>query len=141
MLLAINSLSLTDGRGPTRSSSARLISYTRPGLVRRPLRYNELKTVILNLLTTEGWCDSSRIIERARSESGLSASARAIRMALLRYHRYGLVHRERRHGEYVYRLSGRGAKRLVWLRGLPTDQPADPVDFSAHSRLAGPDPS
>ena len=92
------------------------------------LRYNQLKTVILDLLTTEGWCDSNRIIERARSESGLSGSTRAVRMALLRYHRHGLLHREWRRGEYVYKLSDRGARRLMWLKGLTTGSRRTPGD-------------
>lgn len=90
---------------------------------RQELRYNELKTVILHVLTTDGWCDSNRIIERLGLEAGLSASPRAVRMALLRYHRHGLLHREWRHGEYVYKLSDRGASRLLWLKGLATPQP------------------
>jgi DNA-binding PadR family transcriptional regulator len=106
-----------------------------------PLKYNELKTAILDLLTTEGWCDSNQIIERARSESGLSASSRAVRMALLRYHRHGLLHREWRRGEYVYRLSDRGARRLVWLRGLTPDQLTGSVDALMRSRLDGSNPS
>jgi hypothetical protein len=98
-------------------------------LLRTGMKYNELKSTILNLLTTEGWCDSNRIIERARSESGLAASSRAVRMALLRYHRHGLLHREWRRGEYVYKLSDRGARRLVWLRGLTPDQLAAPSNL------------
>ena len=105
------------------------------------LKYNELKTAILDLLTTEGWCDSNQIIERARSEAGLSASSRAVRMALLRYHRHGLLHREWRQGEYVYRLSDRGARRLVWLRGLTSDQLTGSVGPMMRSRLDGPNPS
>jgi hypothetical protein len=104
------------------------------------LRYNELKTVILDLLTTEEWCGSNRIIERARSESGLSGSSRAVRMALLRYHRYGLLHREWRRGEYVYKLSDRGARRLAWLKGLSADRLMGDV-ATARSRLDGPNPS
>ncbi|MCJ7457265.1 hypothetical protein MUP07_11090 [Candidatus Bathyarchaeota archaeon] len=102
------------------------------------MRYNELKTAILQVLTTEGWCDSNRVIERARSELRLPATPRAIRMALLRYHRYGLLHREWRSGEYSYRLSDRGARRLVWLRGLATNQPAD---VAASKKLSGLDRS
>ena len=105
------------------------------------MKYNELKTTILNLLTTEGWCDSNRIIERARSESGLPTSSRAVRMALLRYHRYGLLHREWRQGQYVYRLSDRGARRLIWLRGLTPDQLTDSVGSMTRSRLNGPNPT
>ncbi len=86
------------------------------------MRYNELKTIVLQILTTDGWCDSNRIIERVQSEGGCKASPRAVRMALLRYHRYGLVHREWRSGEYAYRLSDRGAGRLLWLKGMLTDQ-------------------
>ena len=105
------------------------------------LRYNQLKTVILDLLTTEGWCDSNRIIERAQSESGLSGSTRAVRMALLRYHRHGLLHREWRRGEYVYRLSNRGARRLVWLKGLATDQSTNAGASTIRSGFDGANPS
>jgi DNA-binding PadR family transcriptional regulator len=141
MLLGITSLSLNHMGGQQRSSYANLIFHLRITPRWRALRYNELKTAILNLLTTEGWCDSNRIIERARSESGLSASSRAVRMALLRYHRHGLLHREWRRGEYVYRLSDRGARRLVWLRGLTTDELAGSVESMTHSGLNGPNPS
>jgi DNA-binding transcriptional ArsR family regulator len=106
-----------------------------PGLQQRPLRYNELKTAVLHVLTTEGWCDSNRIIDRTRSELGLSLSSRAVRMALLRYYRYGLLHREWRRGEYAYRLSDRGATRLLWLRGLATVESTSPVDSKLSSRL------
>jgi len=88
----------------------------------RQLRYNQLKAVVLQILTTDGWCDSNRIIERVQSEVGLSSSPRAVRMALLRYHRYGLLHREWRRGEYVYKLSDRGAGRLLWLKGMTTSR-------------------
>jgi len=88
----------------------------------RQLRYNQLKTMVLQILTTDGWCDSNRVIERVQSEVGLSASPRAVRMALLRYHRYGLLHREWRRGEYLYRLSDRGAGRLLWLKGMATSR-------------------
>ena len=52
----------------------------------------------------------------------MSTSPRAVRMALLRYHRYGLLHREWRHGQYQYRLSDRGARRILWLKGLAVDK-------------------
>jgi hypothetical protein len=110
--------------------------------VEEALRYNQLKTVILGLLTTEGWCDSNRIIERVQSEFGLLGSTRAVRMALLRYHRHGLLHREWRRGEYVYRLSDRGARRLVWLKGLATDQSTDAgASSTMRSGLDGANPS
>jgi len=108
---------------------------------RTALRYNELKTIILHILTTEGWCNSNQIIARVRSELGRSASSRAVRMALVRYHRHGLLHREWHGGAYVYRLSDRGARRLVWLRGLATDRTAASLDSSTLSGLGGTDPS
>ena len=101
------------------------------------MKYNELKAAILHLLTTDGWCESNRIIARARSELGLSASPRAVRMALLRYNRYGLVHREWRGGEYVYRLSDRGAKRLVWLRDTAAIESTGSDANRVSSRLSG----
>lgn len=97
------------------------------------MKYNELKTTVLQVLTTEGWCDSNRIIERAQSELGLSASPRAVRMALLRYHRHGLLLREWRRGEYAYKLSDRGASRLLWLQGLASNQSRAPSLSKMHS--------
>lgn len=80
------------------------------------MRYNELKTAVLEVFTTEGWCTSSQVMEKVRLSKGLEASPRALRMALLRYHRQGLLHREWRRGEYAYKLSDRGAQRLLWLK-------------------------
>ena len=104
-----------------------------------PVRYNQLKTAVLHVLTTEGWCDSNHIIERARIELGLSVSSRAVRMALLRYHRYGLIHREWRRGQFAYSLSDRGAKRLVWLREISTTQPVESSGPKTSSSLGGTD--
>ena len=43
-------------------------------------------------------------------------SRESISMALLRYHRYGLVNRRRNgSGVYLYSISDKGLERLYWL--------------------------
>ena len=44
----------------------------------------------------------------------------AVRMALVRYYKQGLLNRERRSGMFVYSISERGLRRLEWLESLET---------------------
>jgi len=62
--------------------------------------------------------DSRDVAQRLRDEHKEDASIRAIQMALMRYWRQGLLHRERRGGRYVYMLSHKGGRRLLWLKGI-----------------------
>jgi DNA-binding transcriptional regulator PaaX len=41
---------------------------------------------------------------------------KAIQMALLRYHRQGLLNRRKNGKYYLYKISERGKTRLKWLR-------------------------
>lgn len=81
-------------------------------------RYNEMKKVVLGLFTPEGLMTSQDVVRRLRDEHRSDVTIRAVQMALMRYCRQGLLHRERRGGRYVYLLSKKGARRLLWLKGV-----------------------
>ncbi len=42
----------------------------------------------------------------------------AVRMALVRYYKQGLLNREKRAGTFTYSISDRGQRRLQWLESL-----------------------
>lgn len=68
--------------------------------------------------------DSCDVAQRLRDERRVDTSIRAVQMALMRYWRQGLLHRDRRGGRYVYMLSDKGSRRLVWLKGTRTQSEA-----------------
>jgi len=76
--------------------------------------YNERKIEILRCVET-GWCTPENVLDIC--QKGKSTTISSIQMALLRYHRQGLLHRRKtgRHREYEYRISERGEERLKWL--------------------------
>ena len=78
------------------------------------MHYNELKRLILKTLSDQGLKDSSAVASELEA-LGVKLDMHAIRMALMRYYKQGLLGRERTSGKYVYRLSERGVRRLVWL--------------------------
>lgn len=80
--------------------------------------YNEMKQLVLTLFTSDGPMDGFDVAQRLRDEHRVEASIRAVQMALMRYWRQGLLHRERREGRYVYALSEKGGRRLLWLKGV-----------------------
>lgn len=59
--------------------------------------------------------DSLTVSDRLLNEKEIAISINALRMALLRYHKQGLLAREWRSGEYQYLLTAKGAARLEWL--------------------------
>ena len=83
-------------------------------------KYNEMKKFVLSLLTTDGLITSHDVARRLRDEHRVDTSIRAVQMALMRYWRQGLLHRERREGRYVYTLTEKGGRRLLWLKGIGT---------------------
>jgi len=91
------------------------------------LSRNKLKHLILKSLKMEaGWTTAEALLLRLMEEGNYFASVRAVRMALLRYNRQGLIHRRRSKGRYEYLLSSKGARRLEWLQGQQfTDFPKD----------------
>ena len=77
--------------------------------------YNELKRVLLRSLADAGPTDSSSLLERLSTTGIGNFEIHAIRMALVRYYRQGLLTRVRIGGEFRYSLSSRGVSRLKWL--------------------------
>jgi len=87
--------------------------------------YNELKRLILSLFTVESSLDGQDVVERLRKEGKSDITVRAVRMALMRYCRQGLLHREKHAGRYMYSLSDKGAGRLRWLESTEMQLKAD----------------
>lgn len=81
------------------------------------LDYNQLKRVLLRTLADTGPIDSATLFQKLTSVGKQQFEIHAVRMALVRYYRQGLLKRERAGGQFMYALSGRGAARLRWLEG------------------------
>jgi len=81
------------------------------------LDYNQLKRVLLRTLADNGPTNSTTILEKLNSTGQERFEIHAVRMALVRYYRQGLLRRERSGGEFSYALSTRGIARLRWLEG------------------------
>ena len=81
-------------------------------------RYNELKKSILALFIPNRSLSSLEVVDRLREERKIVSSVRAVQMALMRYARWGLLHRERSGGVYRYSLSEKGTRRLQWFQSL-----------------------
>lgn len=79
------------------------------------MEYNELKLLLLALLVKEEGMDSTSL-SRELSESGLKVEIHAVRMAVMRYYKLGLLKRTRSGGMYIYSLTERGTRRLHWLQ-------------------------
>ena len=81
------------------------------------LDYNQLKRVLLRTLADTGPADSITLLQKLASVEGGQFEIHAVRMALVRYYRQGLLNRERTGGQFRYALSSRGTARLRWLEG------------------------
>jgi DNA-binding transcriptional regulator PaaX len=77
--------------------------------------YNELKLRVLQILAGRERMSSGSIAMELRASTGLVIDIHALRMALMRYHKQGLLKRERGGGMFAYTLSERGLQRLRWL--------------------------
>ncbi len=78
--------------------------------------YNELKELLLQLLSEMGPLDSNSIAKKLPDAGKTGLDIHAIRMALMRYYKQGLLKRQRAAGVYSYTLTERGLRRLSWLR-------------------------
>jgi hypothetical protein len=81
---------------------------------KRVLDYNELKKQVLNLLVDYHEIASDEM-RRALEKSNTILSDKAMKMALLRYTRQGLLVRSKKTGVYRYRLTEKGSARRDWL--------------------------
>jgi DNA-binding transcriptional regulator PaaX len=80
------------------------------------LNFNELKVPVLQLLVKHGSMDGVTVAKRLAESHALSIDIHAVRMALMRYYKQGLVRRERSGGVFKYTISQRGVQRLRWLQ-------------------------
>ena len=81
------------------------------------LEYNQLKRLILRALAQEAK-DSLTLVAQLSHEGVGHFEIHAVRMALVRYYKQGLLNRERRGGMFTYSISERGRRRLDWLESL-----------------------
>jgi len=88
------------------------------------LDYNELKLIILQVLSRRGPMDSSSLASELSESRPAALDIHALRMALMRYYKQGLLTRERSGGMFTYALTDRGVRRLRWLeqQGRGTDR-------------------
>ena len=82
------------------------------------LDYNQLKLKILELFGPSQEFESSEVLKLVLSKSEGEHQDKAIKMALLRYWRQGLLQRERRGRSFYYALTERGEARRTWLRSI-----------------------
>jgi DNA-binding transcriptional regulator PaaX len=80
------------------------------------LDFNKLKVPILELLVEDGAMDGTDLSKRLVESNQIVIDIHALRMALMRYYRQGLLRRERSGGVFKYRISQRGVQRLRWLQ-------------------------
>jgi DNA-binding transcriptional regulator PaaX len=86
------------------------------------LDYNQLKRVILRALADTGPMESASLFQNLTSGGGADRfEIHAVRMALVRYFRQGLLKRVRSGGQFKYSLSSRGISRLQWLEEQTRD--------------------
>jgi len=79
------------------------------------LDYNVLKLRILRLLSKTGPVDSGSLASTIGETKETAMDIHALRMALMRYYKQGLLKRERAGGMFTYTLTERGIQRLRWL--------------------------
>ena len=78
------------------------------------MEFNELKIMVLEILEESEAMSSDEILYSL--DDDVEIDPKALQMALLRYHRQGLLHREKRGRNYYYEITERGIDRLNWLR-------------------------
>jgi len=77
--------------------------------------YNELKIPVLQVLLENGPSNSTSVVRKLSESKGITLEIHALRMALMRYYKQGLLKRERAGGMLTYTISDRGVNRLRWL--------------------------
>ena len=89
------------------------------------LDYNQLKLLILRTVSECGSVSSEEVGNHLITRD-VRVEIHAIRMALMRYHRQGLLLRKKTEGSFSYALSERGTRRLKWLETTNIEPRADP---------------
>jgi len=80
------------------------------------LDFNELKRLLLRTIVDHGAMDSIAI-SQSLPATKVVIEIHAVRMALVRYYRQGLLKRVRSSGQFTYSITDRGLRRLQWLEG------------------------
>jgi len=83
------------------------------------MKYNELKIMILEIFNKNEGMNFQELIDQFKKD--LIMDQKALQMALLRYHRQGLLNRRKKGKYYFYKISERGKIRLKWLRKNSTN--------------------
>jgi DNA-binding transcriptional regulator PaaX len=78
------------------------------------VRYNKLKIRVLSFFSGSEELASSEI-RTLLHESKIELSDKAVKMALMRYTRQGILSRSKTSGVYRYRLTEKGVARRNWL--------------------------
>lgn len=78
------------------------------------LDYNQLKIPVLALLKESKELSSDDVRTLLR-ESKIELTDKAVKMALMRYTRQGILVRSKKAGSFHYRLTEKGVARLAWL--------------------------
>ena len=78
------------------------------------LDYSQLKIQVLNLFLESQELASEEILKLLQ-ESKVESSDKAVKMALMRYSRQGLLARGKKAGVFHYRLTEKGLARRNWL--------------------------
>ncbi|HUK27782.1 MAG TPA: hypothetical protein VLV31_05100 [Candidatus Acidoferrales bacterium] len=90
------------------------------------LDYNELKRLLLRTLADHGPMDSNALSQNLMTRPESKFEIHAVRMALMRYYRQGLLNRIRSAGQFTYSITERGVRRLEWLEKQASAQPSGP---------------
>lgn len=78
---------------------------------RENVSYNQIKIETLDLIENMGEATTHEVAELT------GRRYEAASMAMLQYHRYGLLHRRKlERGAYSYSITERGIERLEWLK-------------------------
>jgi DNA-binding transcriptional regulator PaaX len=80
------------------------------------LDYDKLKVPVLELLSKNAGMNSVSVARTLAELNGINIDIHALRMALMRYYKQGLLRRERSGGAFKYTISQRGVQRLRWLQ-------------------------
>jgi DNA-binding transcriptional regulator PaaX len=78
------------------------------------VRYNKLKIRVLSFFNGSKELDSNEI-RALLHDSMIELSDKAVKMALMRYARQGILSRSKKSGVYRYRLTEKGVARRKWL--------------------------
>ena len=76
--------------------------------------YNQLKIRVLALFKESGELAGDDVRTLLR-ESKIELTDKAVKMALMRYSRQGILARSKKAGLFRYRLTEKGVARLAWL--------------------------